>query len=843
MPVVAWTVQIQNIADGADRTALCNDANVLCGTDSIVAQYDNTTKLSYDDSNNWQVKSGDTVVLTANGYKNSYALTTTITELDLVDLEALNAGLSSPVSNVSNCDTTFANAVNAYTALQAPCEEVGNTHKDLPGACATGTNACVVGYEYSDEDKKCKVKLTYVEPTTGDAAFKAQHKRNHFKSIRKGGVVKLGSESDAEFEKRKFAQMRTYTREYFKQKMQDRIDDNSDNKKKHQMRKEERMPLSIAAGSDDFKPNLKAALVAKFGADRDVGIIVGPVNTASPEACATWLSSTDDKSDFDDEDKCITYDAAIDGATTDVHVLGNDDSYSVGGILVGDKYVPVVKQTLANANAETFEMSCWTGSAWAVQDKDQSASGTQHWVAGDEVPCTVSRSGIVVKVDTIVGSSVTGQVDGDKCDEGYGCADTDDDGVCDTPLTCEPCESPEANNAVDATVCAAQLCEAGTGYDAASVSFDTSLDPTVTNNDNCKECDTGTYNTGGNGQCVDYTECTGTTYFDPDHTSKTADRSCLPKTQCTIAVHCNDRGSTAGYIKPDETCTCNCDTSGYDGDKCQTDIATPVFSSSSTAQAINENSGAGQLVYTASANDNSGDVVTFSLSGADTALSIDSATGAVTLTANPDYETQDVYAFTVVATDLAGNSGEKAVTLAINNVDEVAPTITSGDTATAILESAEVGTTVYTATADDTADYSEGVTFSLGGTDANKFSINSGEVTLLESPNFEAQSSYSFTVIATDAAGNFASKTVSLTVLPDADKDNINDINDPCVYTGCTVQQLTDAYALLTSEGACSGSRRTRTHANVYGCKTAGCADETEAIKTAFDSLHTQCSA
>ncbi|HCQ07926.1 MAG TPA: hypothetical protein DIU03_01640, partial [Leclercia adecarboxylata] len=65
------------------------------------------------------------------------------------------------------------------------------------------------------------------------------------------------------------------------------------------------------------------------------------------------------------------------------------------------------------------------------------------------------------------------------------------------------------------------------------------------------------------------------------------------------------------------------------------------------------------------------------------------------------------------------NHSSQAVTRGINNRDEVAPTITSGTTATAINENSGAGQIVYTATATDTADISGGVTFSLQpGSDA-----------------------------------------------------------------------------------------------------------------------------
>ena len=191
------------------------------------------------------------------------------------------------------------------------------------------------------------------------------------------------------------------------------------------------------------------------------------------------------------------------------------------------------------------------------------------------------------------------------------------------------------------------------------------------------------------------------------------------------------------------------------------DEVAPTITSGGVASAINENSGANQVIYTASSAD-SGDTSTgstsYSLSGADAALfSIDTNTGAVTLTGNPNFEAKASYSFNVIATDAAGNAATQAVTLAITNLDEVAPTITSGGVATAIKENSGAGQVIYTATSTDSGDTSTGSTsYSLGGADAGLFSINAatGAVTLLASPNYEAKASYSFTVTATDAAGN-----------------------------------------------------------------------------------------
>ncbi|ALZ96972.1 hypothetical protein APT61_13500 [Leclercia adecarboxylata] len=218
------------------------------------------------------------------------------------------------------------------------------------------------------------------------------------------------------------------------------------------------------------------------------------------------------------------------------------------------------------------------------------------------------------------------------------------------------------------------------------------------------------------------------------------------------------------------------------------DEVAPVITSGTIATAIDENSGAGQIVYTATATDNA-DIsggVTFSLQpGSDAGLTIDPVTGAVTLTGNPDFESKASYSFTVVATDAAGNHSSQAVTLGINNLDEVAPTITSGTTAAAIDENSGAGQVIYTATATDTADISGGVTFSLkAGSDAG-LTINpvTGAVTLTGNPDFENKASYSFTVVATDAAGNHSSQAVTLGI------NNLDEVA-PTITSGTTAAAI-----------------------------------------------------
>ena len=222
------------------------------------------------------------------------------------------------------------------------------------------------------------------------------------------------------------------------------------------------------------------------------------------------------------------------------------------------------------------------------------------------------------------------------------------------------------------------------------------------------------------------------------------------------------------------------------------DDAAPTITSGDAADAINENTGAGQVIYTAAADDSGDDIadgpIAFSLAeGSDSALSIDASTGEVTLSTDPDHEIQSQYSFAVIATDGAGNaSAAQSVTLDINDLDDAAPTITSGDTATSIEENTGAGQVVYTVAADDSFDVSDGAALAFGitGTDADAFEINSetGEVTLIEDADYDSQNTYNFIVTASDGVNPPAEKEITLQVL--------NVIDGPPVFTSNTVANI-----------------------------------------------------
>ena len=195
----------------------------------------------------------------------------------------------------------------------------------------------------------------------------------------------------------------------------------------------------------------------------------------------------------------------------------------------------------------------------------------------------------------------------------------------------------------------------------------------------------------------------------------------------------------------------------------------PVFTSAATANFAENGAG---TVYTAAATPDAGTTLTYSISGADASLfNINATTGVVTFKSSPNYEApgdagaNNVYDVSVTASD-GTNSATKAVAISVTNVNE-APTVTSGTTASF----AENGTgTVYTAAATD-PDAGATLTYSISGTDAAKFNINSatGAVTFKSSPNYEAPTDagannvYDVTVSASDGALT-TSKAVAITV-------------------------------------------------------------------------------
>src|SRR5207253_2521479 len=213
-----------------------------------------------------------------------------------------------------------------------------------------------------------------------------------------------------------------------------------------------------------------------------------------------------------------------------------------------------------------------------------------------------------------------------------------------------------------------------------------------------------------------------------------------------------------------------------------------------------ENTAASSVVYTATATDpDSVGTVAFSLTGADAALfSINAATGEVRFLASPDHEApadanhDNVYDLIVHANDGVHDTTQ-ALAITVTDTNDVAPTITSGTTASEA-ENTAASNIVYTATATD-PDTVGTVSFSLSGTDAALFSINSttGEVRFAASPDHEAPADanhdnvYDLIVHANDGVHD-TTQAVAITV---------TDTNDvaPTITSGATASEAENTAA------------------------------------------------
>lgn len=182
---------------------------------------------------------------------------------------------------------------------------------------------------------------------------------------------------------------------------------------------------------------------------------------------------------------------------------------------------------------------------------------------------------------------------------------------------------------------------------------------------------------------------------------------------------------------------------------------TPVDNTAPTITSVNPSGGFAEGIAiggTLTADE----VVAWSKSGTDAAsVTLNPATGEWFLPPT-DYETKVSYTWTFRATDLAGNGTNQVVAITITDVDEVPPTITSNSPSGDYIEHTAIGGTL---TANET------VTWSKTGVDASRVSLNgSTGVWTLEDTEFDTKTSYTWSFIATDTAGNQSSQSISITI-------------------------------------------------------------------------------
>ena len=185
----------------------------------------------------------------------------------------------------------------------------------------------------------------------------------------------------------------------------------------------------------------------------------------------------------------------------------------------------------------------------------------------------------------------------------------------------------------------------------------------------------------------------------------------------------------------------------------------PEFAAPTVTVTVDENDTA---VYQASATDGDSDGLAYTLGGTDQAAFDIAADGTVTFKVAPDYEVDPTtYSFTVTADDNNGGTAVQAVTV---NVADVAENVALVAAPAVTVTVDENDTAVYQASATDGD--SDGLTYTLGGTDQAAFDIAAdGTVTFKVAPDYGVDpTTYSFTVTADDNNGGTAVQAVTVNV-------------------------------------------------------------------------------
>ena len=188
-----------------------------------------------------------------------------------------------------------------------------------------------------------------------------------------------------------------------------------------------------------------------------------------------------------------------------------------------------------------------------------------------------------------------------------------------------------------------------------------------------------------------------------------------------------------------------------------TDVAenrAPVFASRSTERSIPENTPAGRNIGSPiTATDADGDTVTYTLDGTDaSSFGIVSSTGQLKTSAPLDYEEKNAYAVTVIAFD-GTLTDTISVAIKITDIDENTPPVfASSSTTRSIPENTPAGVHIGEAVSAKDADAGDTLTYTLSGTDAASFEIDSttGQLKTKAALDYETKNTYSVTVKAAD---------------------------------------------------------------------------------------------
>jgi hypothetical protein len=175
------------------------------------------------------------------------------------------------------------------------------------------------------------------------------------------------------------------------------------------------------------------------------------------------------------------------------------------------------------------------------------------------------------------------------------------------------------------------------------------------------------------------------------------------------------------------------------------DSTSPTFSSSAT-QSISENTPITTNAALISVNESSTIVITGGVDAADVSIiRIDTTSAGIRFLSIPNFESpmdsdlNNAYIVNIRATDEYGNYSDQSITITVTNVNE-APTITSNSSNPTWSTNQSENTSLVLDFDGTDVDAGTTLTWSISGTDAADFSMNSttGVLTFASGPDFEA---------------------------------------------------------------------------------------------------------
>ena len=200
----------------------------------------------------------------------------------------------------------------------------------------------------------------------------------------------------------------------------------------------------------------------------------------------------------------------------------------------------------------------------------------------------------------------------------------------------------------------------------------------------------------------------------------------------------------------------------------------PIFAITSVSLSTAENNTSFSYSAEAASDEDQGQQIIYQLDGDDKAdFSFNASTRTIIFAANPDYEqptdanADNLYQVSIVASDGALSSAQE-LSISVSGLNDESPLFTSLNSEAIEYTSVKVGDIVYTATTTD-PDTNDGVSYSLGGSDASHFDLDSasGELAFNQLPTMEefilsGDIAYQLTITATDLNNN--SSVLDLTI-------------------------------------------------------------------------------